>query len=75
MFSRRDFLYRTSAGLGSLALSALLGREEARAGILSPKAPHHPAKAILLRQSLPRSLTNVPAAWDSSPVAKLSSDR
>src|SRR6185436_19682477 len=45
MFSRRDFLYRTSAGLGSLALSALLGREEARAGILSPKAPHHPAKA------------------------------
>ena len=47
MFSkttRRDFLYRTSAGLGSLALSALLGREEARAGMLSPKPRIIPPK-------------------------------
>ncbi|HTM51565.1 MAG TPA: DUF1501 domain-containing protein [Bryobacteraceae bacterium] len=45
MFSRRDFLFRSSAGLGSLALSALLTREEARGGVLSPKAPHFEAKA------------------------------
>src|SRR5437899_6066153 len=43
--TRRDFLFRAGAGLGSVALSALLGRDEARAGILSPKPPHHPAKA------------------------------
>ena len=43
--TRRDFFYRAGAGLGSVALSALLGRDEARAGILSPKPPNHPAKA------------------------------
>src|SRR5436305_389945 len=43
--TRRDFLYRTGAGLGSVALSALLGRDEARAGVLSPKPPHHAPKA------------------------------
>src|SRR6266849_1147666 len=43
--TRRDFLFRAGAGLGSVALSALLSREEARAGVLSPKPPHHAAKA------------------------------
>src|SRR6058998_1310475 len=43
--TRRDFLFRMGAGLGSVALSALLSREEARAGVLSPKPPHHPSKA------------------------------
>ncbi|MBI3279504.1 MAG: DUF1501 domain-containing protein [Acidobacteria bacterium] len=42
---RRAFLYQTASGLGSIALSALLHRAEARAGVLSPKPPHHPAKA------------------------------
>ncbi len=46
--SRRSFLYQVSAGLGGIALSALL-RDEARAaeraGLLAPKPPHHPAKA------------------------------
>src|SRR6266545_8004569 len=39
MSSRRNFLFRSSAGLGSIALSALLRQEQARA------APHHAAKA------------------------------
>ena len=43
--TRRDFLFRTSAGLGSVALSALLSQERAMAGILAAKPPHHPAKA------------------------------
>src|SRR3954453_21571165 len=43
--TRRDFLFRAGAGLGSVALSALLSQEEARAGIRSPKPPHHTAKA------------------------------
>jgi hypothetical protein len=32
-------------GLGTVALSALLAQEEARAGVLAPKKPHHAAKA------------------------------
>jgi hypothetical protein len=31
--------------LGAVALSALLAEDEARAGVLSPKAAHHPARA------------------------------
>ncbi len=42
---RRDFLFQTGYGLGSIALSALLHQEQARAGVLSPKPPHHPAQA------------------------------
>ena len=45
MVSRRHFLFQTGSGLGSLALTALLDQERARAGVLSPKPPHHPAKA------------------------------
>jgi hypothetical protein len=40
--SRRGFLYQ---GLGSVALSALLHQEQARAGVLSPKPQQIPAKA------------------------------
>jgi hypothetical protein len=43
--SRRDFLYRSGMGLGGIALSAMLTREQARAGVLSPKTPHSPARA------------------------------
>lgn len=43
--SRREFLYNAGMGLGTVALSALLARDEARAGVLSPRKPHHPAKA------------------------------
>src|SRR6185369_15322895 len=43
--SRRCFLYRTGSSLGSVALSTLLYQENARAGILAAKPPHHPAKA------------------------------
>ncbi len=42
---RRDFLFQTSSGLASVALSALLHQQQARAGVLAPKKPHHPAKA------------------------------
>lgn len=42
--SRRGFLYRSGASLASVALSALLA-EEAKAGDLAAKPPHHPAKA------------------------------
>ncbi|MBX6312342.1 MAG: DUF1501 domain-containing protein [Isosphaeraceae bacterium] len=45
MPTRRGFLYQLGSGLGSLALTALLARDEAKAGVLTPKAPHHPAKA------------------------------
>jgi len=45
MFTRRRFLYQTPAGLGSIALSALLHQEQARAGALASKPPHHPARA------------------------------
>ena len=40
--SRRGFLYQ---GLGSVALSALLHQDQARAGVLSPKPQQIPAKA------------------------------
>lgn len=43
--ARREFLYNAGMGLGTIALSALLAQEEAQAGVLSPKKPHHPAKA------------------------------
>lgn len=43
--SRREFLYHSGMGLGSLALTAMLHREKARAGVLSPKKGHFPAKA------------------------------
>ena len=39
--TRREVLYRSGLGLGSIALSALLGR----AGPLSPRKPHHRANA------------------------------
>jgi hypothetical protein len=42
---RREFLYNAGMGLGSVALSALLAREPARAGVLRPKQPHHRARA------------------------------
>ena len=43
--TRRGFLYRTGASLASIALSALLSEDKARAGDLAAKPPHHPAKA------------------------------
>jgi len=43
--SRRDFLFHSGIGLGSIALSAMIAKEKARAGVLSPKPQHHPAKA------------------------------
>ena len=43
--SRREFLYHSGMGLGSLALTAMLHEEKAQAGVLSPKQGHHPAKA------------------------------
>jgi hypothetical protein len=45
MPSRREFLYNAGMGLGTIALSALMAEDEARAGGLVPKKPHHPAKA------------------------------
>ncbi len=43
--SRREFLYHSGMGLGSLALTAMLHGEKARAGALSPKRGHFRAKA------------------------------
>lgn len=55
IYSRRDFLRRTSSGFGAMALSALLGsyapsllaatKASARPNPLQPKAPHFPARA------------------------------
>jgi hypothetical protein len=45
MFTRRDLLFNAGMGLGTIALSALLAQDQARAGVLSPKKPHRPAKA------------------------------
>ena len=46
--TRRDFLWQSGGGLGGIALAAMLGQEQARAGelpgILSGKL-HHPPKA------------------------------
>jgi len=38
-------LFQSGAGLGSVALSALLHQEQARAAALPARPPHHPAKA------------------------------
>jgi hypothetical protein len=38
-------LFGSGMGLGAIAMSALAAQEEARAGTLVPKAPHHAAKA------------------------------
>jgi hypothetical protein len=43
--SRRNFLFRATSGLGSVALSSLLYQEDLGASVLSPKQPHHAAKA------------------------------
>ena len=43
--SRRDFLFNAGMGLGTVALSAMVQRQKAQAGVLSPKQGHHPAKA------------------------------
>ena len=43
--SRREFLYNAGMGLGTVALSAMLQKQSARAGMLSSKQGHHPAKA------------------------------
>ncbi|MGL4422177.1 MAG: DUF1501 domain-containing protein, partial [Gemmataceae bacterium] len=44
--SRRDWLSRSAQGFGALAFNALLAQEKSHAaGPLSPRAPHHPAKA------------------------------
>jgi len=44
--SRRDLLFHGGMGLGSIALSALLTGEKAQAAAaLSPRKPHHPARA------------------------------
>jgi hypothetical protein len=45
VLNRRAFMYRLGYGLGGLALTSLLAQEQARAGVLSPKPQHHPAKA------------------------------
>ena len=45
MLDRRRFLYQLGTGLGSVALTSLLAGERARAGVLAPRPPHHPAKA------------------------------
>jgi hypothetical protein len=43
--SRRELLFGGGMGLGAIALSALIAQEQARAGTLDPKKPHHTAKA------------------------------
>src|SRR5437867_2030314 len=43
--SRRQFLYRLGYGLGSVAFTALLAQERARAGVLAAKPAMLPAKA------------------------------
>ncbi len=43
--SRREFVYHSGMGLGTIALSALLQRDRARASVLAPKPGHHAAKA------------------------------
>src|SRR5439155_22405296 len=42
---RRRFLYHLGASLGGVALTSLLAREQARAGPLAARPPHHPARA------------------------------
>src|SRR5689334_19998472 len=43
--NRREFLFGSGMGLGSIALSALLAQDHARAGVLSERPQHIPAKA------------------------------
>ncbi len=43
--TRRSFLQSACCGIGSLALTALLHDEQARANPLAPRPPHRPAKA------------------------------
>src|SRR5688500_13879832 len=44
--SRREVLYHGGMGLGSIALSAMLSQEPARAAeALAPRKPHHASKA------------------------------
>jgi hypothetical protein len=43
--NRRNFIFRAAGGLGSVALSSLLYEQDLRAGVLSPKTPHHATKA------------------------------
>ena len=43
--SRRELLFGGGMGLGTVALSALLAQDQARAGVLAPKPQHHAAKA------------------------------
>lgn len=45
MLTRRDALYGLGASLGAVAFSALLAAEEKKAGPLTLKKPHTPAKA------------------------------
>lgn len=45
MIDRRNFLYQLGAGLGSVALTAMLRDEQVRAGVLSAKPAHVPTKA------------------------------
>ena len=44
MHHRRDFLFRTGAGLGAAALSTLL-HQDAQAAVLQPKKPHIQGRA------------------------------
>jgi hypothetical protein len=43
--SRREFLYNLGMGLGTVALSAMVQQDQVRAGVLSAKQGHFPAKA------------------------------
>ena len=43
--SRREFLSKTSLGIGTLALTSMLAKQTAAANPLAPKQPHFPAKA------------------------------
>ncbi len=43
--SRRELLLGSSAGLGRIALASQLAQDDARAGALTPKKGHFPAKA------------------------------
>ena len=43
--SRRELLYHSGMGLGAIALSAMLQKDRAQAGVLAPKRAHHDAKA------------------------------
>ncbi|MCY4584977.1 MAG: DUF1501 domain-containing protein [Bryobacterales bacterium] len=43
--SRRELLYHSGMGLGAIALSAMLQKDRAQAGVLAPRRAHHEAKA------------------------------